>query len=37
MLTVKEIYVGRSISEVEFLELPNKRFNTAMFADLTED
>lgn len=33
-LTVKEIYVGRSSSEVEFLELPNKKFNTVMFEDV---
>lgn len=34
VLTVKEIYVGRSSSEVEFEELPDKRFNTVMFADV---
>jgi hypothetical protein len=34
VLTIKEIYVGRSSSEVEFLEHPNQRFNTVMFADL---
>lgn len=34
VLTVKEIYVGRSSSEVEFIEFPNKRFNTVMFADV---
>lgn len=33
-LTVKEIYVGRSSSEVEFIELPNKKFNTVMFEDV---
>ena len=32
-LTVKEIYVGRSSSTVEFDECPNKQFNTVMFAD----
>lgn len=34
VLTVKEIYVGRSGSTVEFVGLPNKRFNTVMFADV---
>ncbi|WP_186321323.1 hypothetical protein [Bacillus sp. FJAT-22090] len=34
ILTIKEIYVGRSSTEVEFVEYPNKRFNTVMFADL---
>lgn len=34
ILTVKEIYVGRSSSEVEFIEFPNKKFNTVMFADV---
>lgn len=34
ILTVKEIYVGRSSSEVEFVEHPGKKFNTVMFADL---
>jgi len=34
ILTVKEIYVGRSSSEVEFEEWPNKMFNTVMFADV---
>lgn len=34
ILTVKEIYVGRSSSEVEFEEIPNKRFNTVMFQDI---
>jgi len=33
ILTIKEIYVGRSSSDVEFKEFPNKRFNTAMFKD----
>lgn len=36
ILTVKEIYVGRSSSEVEFLMYPGKRFNTVMFADVDE-
>jgi hypothetical protein len=36
VLTVKEIYVGRSNSEVEFAEYPNQRFNTVMFEDITE-
>ena len=34
ILTIKEIYVGGSSSEVEFIEFPNKRFNTVMFADI---
>lgn len=34
ILTVKEIYVGRSSSTVEFMEYPGKRFNTVMFADI---
>ena len=34
ILTVKEIYVGRSNSKVEFEEFPNKRFNTVMFKDV---
>lgn len=34
VLTIKEIYVGRSSSEVEFEELPGKRFNTVMFTDV---
>jgi len=34
VLTVKEIYVGRSSSEVEFEECSGKRFNTVMFADV---
>jgi hypothetical protein len=33
ILTIKEIYVGRSNSEVELVEFPNKKFNTVMFAD----
>jgi len=36
LLTVKEIFVDRSSSTVEFLELPNKQFNTVMFADVEE-
>ena len=36
ILTVKEIYVGRSSSTVEFDEYPNKQFNTVMFADETK-
>lgn len=36
VLTIKEIYVGRSSSEVEFIEYPDKRFNTVMFADVGE-
>lgn len=34
ILTIKEIYVGGSSSEVEFEEWPNKMFNTVMFADV---
>ena len=36
ILTVKEIYVGRSSSTVEFQELPGKEFNTVMFGDLNQ-
>lgn len=36
-LTVKEIYVGRSSSQVEFVEYSNKKFNTVMFADKKEE
>lgn len=34
LLTVKEIYVGRSSSNVEFEDLPGKEFNTVMFEDV---
>lgn len=34
ILTVKEIYVGRSSSTVEFVEHPHKQFNTVMFEDI---
>ena len=34
VLTVKEIYVGRSSSDVEFEEYPGRKFNTVMFADV---
>lgn len=34
VLTVNEIYVGRSSSTVEFEELIDQEFNTVMFADL---
>ena len=34
ILTVKEIYVGRGSSDVEFIELPNEKFNTVMFLDI---
>ena len=34
ILTVKEIYVSGSSSDVEFVELPNRMFNTVMFADV---
>lgn len=37
ILTIKEIYVGRSSSEVEFIEFPGKRFNTVMFMDLKDE
>jgi hypothetical protein len=36
VLTVSEIYVGRSSSTVEFVELPNHTFNTVMFEDVIE-
>ena len=36
VLTIKEIWISRSSSEVEFEELPGKRFNTVMFADVAE-
>lgn len=36
ILTVNEIYVGRSNSEVEFEEFPGEKFNTVMFADMKE-
>jgi len=34
VLTVNEIYVGRSYSDVEFVEFPGVMFNTVMFADV---
>jgi hypothetical protein len=34
ILTVKEIYVNRCSSEVEFEEYPGKMFNTIMFGDI---
>ena len=34
ILTVKEIYVGRGSSNVEFIELPHEKFNTVMFEDI---
>lgn len=34
ILTVEEIYVGRSSSTVEFQELKGKEFNTVMFEDV---
>lgn len=34
ILTVKEIYVGGWSSTVEFVELPNIKFNTVMFGDI---
>lgn len=36
ILTVNEIYVGGSSSEVEFVEVPDIKFNTVMFTDLKE-
>ena len=36
ILTVKEIYVGRSSSTVEFEEFPGRKFNTVMFVDLDD-
>ncbi|MBM7598275.1 hypothetical protein JOC34_000632 [Virgibacillus halotolerans] len=36
ILTVEEIYVGRSSSEAEFKEHPNITFNTVMFEDVSE-
>lgn len=34
ILTVSEIYVGRSYSKVEFKECEGKSFNTVMFKDI---
>ena len=36
ILTVKEIFVGSWSSNVEFIEFPNKEFNTVMFEDVKE-
>lgn len=36
VLTVKEIYVDRMMSMVEFVEIPGKRFNSVMFTDVEE-
>ena len=36
VLTVKEIYVGRSGSKVEFVGFENEKFNTVMFSDFIE-
>lgn len=33
VLTVNEIYIKRSFSQVEFIEVPGIYFNTVMFAD----
>lgn len=33
ILTIKEIYVDRSYSNVEFIEFPNQQFNTVLFKD----
>lgn len=37
VLTVQEIYVGRSNSKVSFVECPDKTFNTVMFADCVKE
>jgi hypothetical protein len=34
ILTVQEIYVGRSSSDVSFIEHPGHKFNTVMFEDV---
>jgi hypothetical protein len=34
IFTVREIYVGGWNSEVEFVEIPDIRFNTVMFEDI---
>ena len=34
ILTVREIHVGRWSSTVEFVEVPDKKFNTVMFEDV---
>lgn len=34
VLTVDEIYVGRSSSRVSFIETEGKQFNTVMFQDV---
>lgn len=34
ILTIKEIYVGRSTSTVKFIEFPDKEYNTVMFNDI---
>lgn len=34
ILTVKDIYVGMYSSTVEFVEYPDKHFNTVMFEDI---
>jgi hypothetical protein len=34
ILTIKEIYVDKYFSTVEFIEFSNKRFNTVMFDDI---
>ena len=36
-MSVKEIYVGSWSSTVEFVEVPDKKFNTVMFEDVEED
>lgn len=36
ILTVKEIYVGSWCSDVEFVEAPDVKFNTVMFADVED-
>lgn len=37
IFTVKRVHVGRTSSEVEFIEIPNKFFNTVNFDFLNED
>lgn len=34
ILTIKEIYVDRWNSDVEFIECPKVKFNTVMFKDI---
>lgn len=34
--TIKEIYVGRSRSTVEFIEYPGVKFNSVLFSDFED-